>query len=161
MEDLEPQRITKGGVCWFDLAISRGPRGLEVFAKTDSRIEDFIKTLGSGKKDTVEVYGRSWYGLGPTDLEIHTIDRNIPNDRYTLEAVAEGWKSNRDDRTNLSFLRIVGIGSPEGIRFGVAGPFSRSFVKTVMADVIAETRNLIRDYIVPVHINLRISSTEL
>lgn len=162
MDILEPQSVVKGGVCWFDLAIDRGPKGLEVYVKTDPRVEDFIKALGSGKKDTIDVYGRSWFSLTQgKDLEIHQLERNVQSGTYTLDAVTEPFNSARDGRTNLSFLRIVGIGDPQGIRFGITGPFSKSHVRELMGDVINETRSLIRDYIVPVHINLRISSQEI
>lgn len=159
---IEPQKVMKGGVCWFDLAIDRGPKGLEVYVKTDPRIEDFIKSLGSGKKDSVEVYGRSWFSLtSGVELEIHRLDQQLQVSTYSLDAVAESFKTSRDNRVNLSFLRIVGIGDPQGIRFGIAGPFSKSYVRELMGDVVTETRSLIRDYIVPVHLNLRITSTEI
>ena len=161
LEPLEPQRVVKGGICWFDLAIDRGPKGLEVYVKTDPRVEDFVKSLGNGKNESVEIYGRSWYSLTGKDLEIHQIERSLESRSYTLEAPAETFRSARDGRVNLSFLRIAGIGEPQGVRFGVAGPFSKSHVRELMSDVITETRSLIRDYIVPVHINLRISSQEI
>lgn len=161
MEELEPQRVIKGGVSWFDIAITRGPKGLEIYLKTDPRIEEFVKSLGSGKKDTIDVYGRMWFSLTGKDLEIHQLEKNVQSGSYTLDAVSEGFKSQRDGRTNLSFLRIVGIGDPGGVKFGISGPFSKTHVRELMGDVINETRSLIRDYIVPVNITLRITSQEI
>lgn len=161
MENIEPQRVVKGGVSWFELAIERGPKGLEIYAKADPRVEDFVKALGSGKTDGIEVYGRSWYPLAGKDLFIHQLERNLTSSEYTLDAVSESFKSQRDGRVNLSFLRIVGIGDPQGIRFGLTGPFSKTHVREMLTNVIGETRSLIRDYIVPIHINLRITSQEI
>lgn len=158
---LEPQRVVKGGVCWLDITPSRCPKGLALYVKADPRIEDFIKSLGSGKKDTIDVYGRSWFSLTQgMDLEIHQIERNVQSDRYALDAVAESFRS-RDNRVNLSLLRIVGVGDPQGIRFGLTGPFSKPYIKESLQAIIAETRSLILDYIAPIHLNLRITSTEI
>lgn len=161
-EILEPQRVVKGGVCWLDVVPNRCPKGLALYVKADPRIEDFVKSLGSGKTDTIDVYGRSWFSLtSGKDLEIHQFERNIQSDRYTLDAVTEGFRSQRDGRVNLSFLRIVGIGDPQGVKFGILGPFSKPHVKESLQNIIAETRSLILDYIAPIHLNLRITSTEL
>lgn len=161
MEILEPQRVMKGGVCWLDITPSRCSKGLALHVKADPRIEDFIKSLGSGKKDTIDVYGRSWFSLTGEDLEIHQIEHNVQAGTYTLDAVTESFRCTRDGRVNLSLLRIVGIGDPQGIRFGLTGPFSKPYVKESLQSVIAETRNLILDYIAPIHLNLRITSTEV
>lgn len=165
METLEPQTIVKGGATWFNIAIERGPKGLEIFAKTDPRVENFIKSLGAGKKDDVTLYGRSWHSLSGKPLEIHQIESQqkgqLGQVGYTLDAPAEGFQSQRDGCINLSFLRIVGIGDAEGIRFGISGPHSKTHVRELMTAVVRETRNLIRDYIVPIHVNLRITSTEI
>lgn len=161
MKELEPQRVVKGGVCWFDLAIDRGPKGLEIFVKTDPRVEDFVKSLGTGKKENVEIYGRTWYSLAGKPLEVWHMEKALLSSLYTLDGVTEPFKSPRDGRVNLALLRVVGVGSPEGARFGISGPFSKTHVREVMGDVINETRNLIRDYIVPIHMNLRISSQEI
>ena len=159
-EILEPQRVMKGGVCWLDVTPSRCQKGLALHIKADPRIEDFIKSLGSGKKDTIDVYGRSWFGI-EKELEIHQLERNVQSDRYTLDAVTEGFRSRNDGKVNLSFLRIVGIGDPQGVKFGLTGPFSKPYVKESLQTINAETRSLILDYIAPIHLNFRITSTEL
>lgn len=155
------ESVIKGGVCWLDFAVTRGPKGLEIYIKMDPRLAAFIKSLGSGAKGNTEEYGRSWHSLTPgKSLEVYGMEQHVSSPTYTLDAVAEGFKS-RDGLVNLSFLRIVGVDEPQGMRFGVSGPFSKSYIREAMGDAIRETRNLIRDYVVPVQINLRISSQEV
>lgn len=161
MDEFTPQQVVKGGTCWVDLAIDRGPKGLEIYVKTDPRVEAFVKALGNGYPDNVEIYGRSWFSLTPAVLEVHQLGRNLESSMYTLEAVAENFRASTEGPVNLSFLRIVGVGDPQGVRFGVTGPFSKTRIRELMGDIVKETRNLIRDYIVPVHLNLRISSQEV
>ena len=158
---MDYESVMKGGIFYLDISIRRGPKGLELGVKADPKLETFIKSLGSGIKEQVEAYGRSWYSLTPgKSLEVYPLENSLHADAYTLDAVTELFKS-RDGRTNLSFLRIVGISEPEGIRFGMSGPFSKTYVREVLSDIGRETRNLIKDYVVPIHVNLRITSQEV
>lgn len=157
----EPLQVNKGGVCWLEIGAGRGKLGVKLYVKTDPRVEDFIKSLGTGKKDGVEVYGRSWTPVSPNKaLEIYQYSNGLQSESYTLDAPAETFRAPRCGRVNLSFLRIVGIGEPEGVSFGIVGPYSRPFIREALRDVTKEVRSLVRDYIVPFDINIRISSQE-
>jgi hypothetical protein len=161
-EQTEAEKVVKGGVCWFQIAAERGPKGLVLYVKTAPQVEEFVKGLGNGGKDGVDAYGRGWSAApGGEPLEIHRIDKDLQNMSYTLNFPTIGFREEKMGRVNLSFLRIVGVGSPTGAKFMMNGPFSKQFVKENLAAATQEARSLIRDYIVPIHINLRISSQEL
>lgn len=161
MDIIEQVAIVKGGVSWFELSMNRGKKGLELYVKTDPRVEDFMKSLGNGGKDGLEAYGRDWFPLEKDMLHVYKIERSVDSKTYTLSLPAEPLRSLRDGKINLSFLRIVGIGDPQGIKFGVTVPISRSAAIDFSKIIITEVRNVIRDYIVPFNINLRISSQEI
>lgn len=156
--------LMKGGECWLDLAPRRGPKGLVIHVKADPRIEDFARSLGNGTKGDIAGYGRRWFPVNPGIIEVYHMAEDFPATAYTLDAVGDELRPRRfaaGGRVNLSFLRVAGIGDPQGIQLGLTGPFSKPYVREMMADVVTETRSLIRDYVVPIHLNLRITSTEI
>lgn len=154
------EQVVKGGVCWFEFGLKRGLKGLEVSVKTLPEVEAFVKSLGDGKFDPVEAYGRSWYPLGHP-LNVYRLETDVQSAGFTLLNVTEGFKIYKTNKINLSFLRLVGIGSPAGVRFGTEGVHSRQFLKDIGVSIVNETRSLIHDYITPVHVNLRISSQHI
>jgi hypothetical protein len=157
--------LNKGGICWLDGSLSRGKEGLEISIKTVPEIELFMKSLGS-KEDAVEAYGKSWISLNGQPLMIHRMDKDIfdnepgANRTYDISRIAEPMISPRDGRVNLSFLRIVGISNPDGVRFGIKGPISSRYISDLKGDILRETKNFLRDFIVPVQYNIRVSSQE-
>ena len=158
--------VVKGGICWFELSIERGKGGLELFVRADPRIEEFMTSLSGGKKDGIDLYGKSWFPVGGKEIQVYRLETELPNleetpRNYVLSHPAEDLEFPRNDQVNLSFLRFVGIGSPEGIRFGITGPFSKEYVRKLSSTILTEVRNLVKEFIVPIHINLRISSQEV
>lgn len=157
------ERVVKGGVAWVELSLDRTFQGLEVYIKTLPQIEAFMKGLGDGRASALNAYGRSWIPTkGGTPLEVYGLDKTLSNPGFTIDGICEPLKPEKGiGKLNLSFLRFAGIGSPQGVRFIITGPFSRTFVHTVKDDILVQISTLIKDYIVPVHLILRISSQEL
>jgi len=160
--------VTKGGVCFLEYSISGGGSGLDIWAKAEPRVESFIKSLSpSGRVDPIESYagGNRWIpkkGWGP--LMIHSMEMELEaNTYYDLNAPGSTLSGvgARGTSINLSFLRIVGLSLPGGIGFSVAGPMSSKYVKDYAQQFKTAVGMFIREYIVPVHINIRISSQEL
>lgn len=153
--------VNKSGICWAEFSFNRHSRGLEIFVRTVPEIESFIKSLGSGKVDPSEAYGREWFPIGAQVLMINRTDsKDVVGPGWTISRVAEPFSNPKENKVNLSFLKIVGVGSPEGVRFGANGPFAKDYVRDLSQSIVRETSNLIKSYIVPLHINLRISSQE-
>lgn len=162
----ETETLVKGGTCWFTMSINRGKDGLVVYVKTDPRIEALFAGMSGGSKEPVEAYGAQWYPIGEKKLEIHALLSDLqPSSTYVTsspgEALTIPLKGSGTERVNISFLRLVGIGSPEGVTFGIVGPFSREYIRDVQAKILKQVRNLIQDYVLPININLRISSQEV
>lgn len=155
------EQIVKGGICWVELSIGRTSKGLEVWVKAVPEIEQFCKAQSDSKKDGVEVYARGWISDKP--LEAYRFKANLAEQGYSLIYVGGSLdvQTSEDGRVNLSFLRLVGISEPEGVKFTVAGPFSREYLDRIGQGIIQQLRTFVRDYIVPVQVNLRISSTEI
>lgn len=154
-------QVTKGGICWFEISFSRGRGGLEVAVKTVPQIEAFMKSLGEDH-GPMTAYGKNWHSLNGKEIFIHGMTKvDFPSPNYAINRVAEPLESPKDGRINLSFLRMVGISEPQGVRFGVTGPFSKPYIRELSKKIAESTRALINDFIVPIHINLRLSSQEI
>lgn len=158
MEDIV--EVSKGGICWFEMSINRGAKGMELFVRAAPQIEAFMKNLG-GEKEQVAMYGRDWIAVGGKDLEIYGIGKIGNGQTYALSRPAEGFDNPKDGRVNITFLRLVGISEPAGVRFLITEPVSKQYIKGISARLIGEVKNFVRDFIVPVTVNLRISSQDL
>lgn len=166
MSELTTGNVTKGDICWFTMSITRGKEGLVVYVKVDPRIESFMASLGAGQKELAETYGAEWYPIGEKPLEVYSLFRDIKQSgNYTISVPGSSFtfrdKKTGDEKINLAFLRLVGIGSPEGVTFGMAGPFSRDYIRDIQTSVPKQVKSLIQEYVLPVNINLRISSQEV
>ena len=155
--------VRKGDITWLDLSIGRHRRGLEIWVKSVPQIEEFVKGLGDGSTDYTNAYDGEWF---PIDLnnppKVYQLSQPLSAPGYNLNLVGSALKSGKDPKSvNLSFLRLVGIGSPEGVRFGLNGPFSPAYGRTLFAEINAAVRSFILDYIVPFNINFKISSTDI
>ncbi len=168
--------VSKGGVCWAEFILKRCPKGLDFTVRVLPEVEELIKSLTTGKKEPAEAYGMEWFPIEPAgDLMIYRTDkRSIEGDSWTIDKVAQPLLTVPDPRAerdpyerlaakkvNMSFLRIAGLSNPNGVRFGIHGPFSKDFIKQYGTDIIREMKNLVQQYIVPVNINLRIVERDL
>lgn len=160
-DDLVVEKVTKGGETWLELSIDRTSKGMAIWARTLPQVEEFIIALNEVGDPPIPIdsYSRGWTPGTVNPLMVRMITRDIDCNYYSLNQV--GGQLNSRNSPNLSFLRIVGVGTPEGVRFCIGGPVSKGHITSVKEAVLNASRQLFRDYIVPVHINLRITSTEI
>lgn len=162
---------------WCDLNIKRGPLsgplrstiGLIVRISVDPSVEEFMKLSSTGKIQPVEAHGPSWVPLNNGEsLQVYATNKfNNGNPRYTLDHIGRpllidtrGVGDYSQSIPNLSFLKLVGIGSPDGIAFGVAGAYSFDYAQTLKRVLLLEVQQFLRDYVVPLNINLKIYSSK-
>lgn len=159
---IEVGEVKKGERIWAQVALDRISSGLEVWVKTDPAVEEFISSLAEGKKsDPLEGYGRSWESVkGKPPIKVYRLDQPIPNTAgYQIQEIGGPIISPKTGQVNLSFLRFVGIGG-EGITFFLPGPIPKKTVIGMRDEILQAIRSLVKDYIVPIHIVLRLSSQE-
>jgi hypothetical protein len=75
-----------------------------------------------------------------------------------MNAPHSSWDG--DYGPNISFLQFVGISSPGGVTFRMNGPYLDDTVRKISGGIVKGARKLIKDYIVPMRITLRIMSQE-
>lgn len=162
----EVVEVSKGGITWAEFSIDRSFKGLTIWARTNRQLELFMKGLGDGRAIDVTEFDKQWTLTKPGDpkLTVYHIGTIIPEDTFsgwTLQYPGSGVKMVLDRETvNLSFLRCVGISGPDGVRFTINVPHSRSYVKSLSGDILKGIRELIYEYVAPFTVNLRVSSQE-
>jgi hypothetical protein len=157
-------QVVKGGKTWFEVALGRNANGLTVYVRTDPAVEAFMKNLGNGKTDNVTAYSDTWASLDGSALLSYRVEKNFsPEGKFTLLNVGEPLRigDTKTGKVNISFLRLVGIGSPSGVQFGITGPVSRQYVSDLKSSLVLSVKELIREYIAPIHIVLRVTSQEV
>lgn len=173
--------LTNSGIPWFKLSIRRGTLngplrsivGLTLHIQANSEIEKWMQTYSGGQKIDVGAQGSLWVPINPeVPLEIYKFRKSFPapaaagsNMNYPGQGLLlneapefDGPVGQNGLVANLAILRIVGIGNPEGVQFGLTGPYSKPYVKNASAAIIAEVRKFIEEYMTPININLRITS---
>lgn len=162
-DEVVVEKVSKGGECWLEISLDRKATGLEIWTRADPRVESFMESLSEEDRtpDALEVYGKQWLPIDPEHpILVRRLMKEIESPIYTINAVCLPLTSSRAPG-NVSFLRFVGVGSAEGVRFRIVGPISRDAIRTMKDNILSASRQLFRDYIVPTYINLRVTSTEL
>lgn len=159
--------VVKGGVCWLEMSVGRNKQGLSLWYRSVPAIEEFfINVSDGGLKENTAVYNREWWPLEPQkELEVYRLEKPLQNNRFSFGHIGEPFTI-QDRRTgaqtvNLSLLQVVGISNPAGVNMGIKGLYSKGFARDLSTKLMAEVREFVREYIVPININLRISSQEV
>lgn len=174
---------------WIDFTITRGPIrgkdrnrvGLIIRIRARRDVEDYMASLGQGRRSPVSAYGDLWENaaLEGGELEYYEADNRLePNKLYSLDSIGNlpiiernaGGRANRlddggfratsspDELTNLAFLRLVGISDESGVTVGIVGPFSNEYIKRLKTLLLNATKQFLHDYVVPITINLQVVS---
>lgn len=162
-----PELITKGGEEWLRLSLIPHKSGLLIDVKTHRLVEDFMSSLGEGKKAAIQdSTGRASYWDAQSDdpLQVYAMKR-LP--AYNSTGYAEfildqpGGSIVVDENImNLSFLRLAGISN--GIRFiSTKDVFPLSYRRELKRKIGEAFRRFCLDYIKPVKITLVITSQEI
>jgi hypothetical protein len=169
---------------WVDFTLTRGPIrgsdrnriGLVLRIKARPEVEQYMSALAKGNYSPVDAHGDGWYNCNPKGNPLEVYDTEVAidaaNKSYTLSAVSQALittpedrqgrlniaAGHRDAQINLSFLKLVGISSEEGVTVGLAGAYSADYVNKVRNLLGPTVRQFLQDYLVPITINLSIVS---
>lgn len=148
---------------WIDLDLKRVLGGLEVWFKTDPRLEQFIKDLSTGRTDDLTAFGRTWVPVNPDVIKVYRVNNPVDATSYLLGNVGgELLDYNGPNvRANISFLQFAGSSDRNGSRFLITTPFNRTYVEAFNKKCMTAFRDILREYLVPIHVNIKISSQEI
>lgn len=155
--------INKGGINWGHVSVDRRSSGVEVWARLSPEVEELIKSSSEGGgtyTNGIESFGRNWVGIAPSkDLKVYSLERSLDTATYTLGGICGPLKDSKN-RVNLSFLTIVGIGQPNGVRLLMKGPAQAEQVIEFGRGVQKSINYFLREYLIPVHIGINIIVSE-
>ena len=158
--------VMKGGESVLWMKISQKKDSVHLHLKAHPIVEDFFRELSTGKEDTVVSRGEGvWFGVENKDLKIYRLNQSgmggsgysLDADGYRLTTIPDGIGGTS---ANLSFLRIKGISSPNGVVLGVFGVMSFSARRQLKEVTKTGISRFVRDYLIPVTIELDIRVDE-
>lgn len=173
------------GNTWIDYQISRGPFrggvnnskvGLRFTVRARPELEDLMQRLSGDNRAPIDAFGGDLWvpmeGRFPEALEAYVMDDPLTGSGYTLSQIGGTLLRENRDRAaqrlgedpsaasnptvNLSFLKLVGISNPEGVTFGLIGPYSFDYINQLRRALPLVTKQFLQEYIVPVDIRLSI-----
>jgi hypothetical protein len=143
------------------------PLGANVPFQAQANVPDLEDYAGPGVAsnepyvhDLVSRYGNKWIPVGDEKISVYYIGEQLDTNHVTFNAVGQGLIA-RNGEMNLSFLRFKGISSPEGVKFVIVGPMGMSDARSMNGRVGAAAKQFFAEYLAPMSINLRVSSTEI
>lgn len=165
---MDPIATPATGENWLKLSMTPHKKGLLVEVKAHPLIEDFIRSLGSGKTQSLEEnIGRGRTGWTVTDPEAGPIavwhmGQNLelpPGEREQFYLNLPGYGLLYDNIINLSFLRIAGISN--GVSFiSERDVYPIAFRRELKRRIGDAFRRFCMDYIKPVKITLVMTGLE-
>lgn len=150
---------------WIRINLNRRKNdcGIEMNIEAVPKVEEFMANLGSGQSDPIEAYGRSWASFDP-EHQIRVYRMFEPPDgrhvRYELDQPSSAFRNPTNGKINVSFLRMVGISDPDGVKFRVTTPISNGELEDLAKTLTFASRQFILDYMTPANVSLRIVGGE-
>ena len=155
--------LDKGGTKWVKFAIDRVPQGLRIYVRTDPRVEEFFKSLSAGAVNDLTAYGgMSWKTLNPElPIKVYNLRVNRDTPSYSLNNPHHPLLDPKTGSANLTMLTFVGVGSGAGVTFIISEPCSLDHARTFGSKAVLAAKELIQNYIAPLHLELSISSVQV
>ena len=155
-----------GGEPVIHIYLKRHLDGLRVTVKTTPDVEEFFRELCGGVPEAVRNYGRNWTPLGPEPLTCWSPNARpiyVPeNEPFVLDKVGASL-TGKDitgpygERINLSFLRLVGVSSPEGVTFTVQTVLSKEeLVGKLSKTLQTACKNFYEGFIAPAEVSITV-----
>lgn len=148
-------------------SLHRTAKGLLIRVTADEAFEDLFREASGGQAQSVNAWGRWWTSLDPNDqIACYSLaggfpeTGEFPGGTYTVGA--PGHPLIMDGNViNLSWLRLRGLSSPEGVAFFVRGVFSTNLVREELPQKIKSAiKQLYIDFLRPVDMSISISIKE-
>lgn len=153
------EEVTKGGESYLRMSVDRTSKGMEIFVKVHPDVEKFLLESSGGQLDALDAFGRNWYSPEGAPLKAYRMEQMLNGVGFHFGNLCGGLQGKAG--TNLSWLQLQGISRPEGLSFIVTGPVSRQFVIDFPKAAGQAAREFFKNYIVPIHVNLNLSTQEL
>lgn len=165
---MDPEIVLKRGETILQSRFRRGAKGLRVWFKTHPSIEDIMRSWaetvgGQPVIGNTNTYGRYWIGASPLPFYVVQEGRGsfpFSGGLYRLDSPGQPLLD-QNEVVNLSFLRLVGISENAGVEFTIAGVYSEPEAKRIQQLIGQASKRFYADYLLPVDLELTLSSQEV
>ena len=153
--------ILKSGDKAISTVVRRSSKGLELNVRLHEAVEEFFRASAGEEIVPVDLFGRKW--LSPEKLQVYDLPESMKDavaisdkayyrlDRPGTDLI--GVNSTGQRYINMSFVRLVGASSEDGVTFHISGVFEKDDVIS-LAGAITEAGNIIcKKYIYPMIIS--------
>lgn len=170
--DLEEVSVVKSGEKCITINLDRSELGICVHVHALPRVEEFMRALGTGEKVDALGIGRYWAPVDGEDRLLAYVTQPLPELRTTginMEALGNLLLRDVDERgrvlakpeVNISFLRLVGISDPMGVKFGLKSPISTGGLRKLRDQIGEAARRFYLDYLRPIDVAVIVSTQEI
>jgi hypothetical protein len=168
--ELATENVIKGGESLISIGIRRSARGIVLTARVNPIIEAFFQAQ-SGEQIEVDELHREWFPVGK-DAESLKI-WHIVHDPGVVRSSGGVYSVNRPGHPlimagaspqekvmNLSFLRLVGVSSENGIKIEIRGAFTLNFIRDLASQTASAVKQFYIDCLKPIDIQVTVSTQE-
>jgi hypothetical protein len=142
----------------------RHDRGVLVNVKLDPSIEAFFRRWGGDIKEPVTYHGPIWTPVKPKidpSLEVWNYNPTSDDEPPPYSLYRAGYPLIENGQANISFLRLVGAGTPDGVSFVCDMVVSRPELERTANKLIRASELFYQEYIQPVGLRLSVKTEEL
>lgn len=169
-DELVTENIIKGGESLIAIGIRRSSRGIVLTTRANPVIEAFFQAQ-SGDQIEVDEINRGWFPVGAEaeSLKIWHIvhDPGVvrsPGGIYAInrpgQALIAPGATPQEKVINLSFLRLVGISSENGVKLEIRGAFTLKFIRDLAAQAGSTVKQFYIDCLKPIDIQVTVNTQE-
>lgn len=168
--------LLKRGETVIYTRFTRSKGGIRLFIKTHPSIEDLMQGWAQGEKVSIAEYGgRNWKPIDPkTKLMVwHIPNKKEPVNLGTFQSTISNpggplWRTPKEvgagtnvGEVNFSFIRLVGVGEPEGVSFDINGAHSLEYLKDLNSKFKDAGKRFFQDYLLPVDLSVSVITQSL
>lgn len=161
------ESVVKGGEEMIKLGIKRSSKGIILTTRAHPLFEEFFSSQNG---ETIEVaeYRRDWHTLDGNPLRVW----HITQDPGVVRGTGATYCVNKPGSPivysdqqfgkviNLTFLRLVGVSSTEGISFEVKGAFTLNYLRSLSSEIGGAVKQLYIDFLKPIDIQVKVTTQE-
>lgn len=149
----------------INVILRRVKEGVRVDVRVAPSVEEFFRHWGGGSQSAVTLQGRMWRPVSADasaalrSWNVMSID--IEDGGFDLFAVGQDIHHSTERGTNISFLRLVGAGTPEGASFIVDTVVSREGLEKLAERIRRACGRFYEQFIKPANFHIAVETRVL
>lgn len=160
--------MVKSGEMCLNINVRRALGGVNFSVKAAPAVEALFKSWGDGGSRRVHEYVRDgWLPVGGARLNVYNLAKPagvsmgddgepfcIDNPGYPI--LGQHPTSGQDNVLNMSFLRLEGISTDQGISFSIKGVYTLEMMKKIVDRIRFASRRIYNSYLKQADFNLQV-----